>query len=78
MCLCVQVKWSQNGYIYIVGEAVPEVEQDNVCVVESELSEDAALDAVDSSSGPSSVPLTVTEEELCKLYKQLDDKVSKV
>ncbi|KAB5584030.1 hypothetical protein PHYPO_G00102690 [Pangasianodon hypophthalmus] len=54
------------------GEAVPEVEQDGVCVVESELSEDAALD--DRSSGPSSVPLTVTEEELCKLYKQLDDK----
>lgn len=44
-----------------------------MCVVESALSEDAVLE--DSSNGPSSVPLTVTEEELCKLYKQLDDKV---
>ncbi|XP_058259865.1 kinesin heavy chain [Hemibagrus wyckioides] len=52
------------------GEAVPEV--DSVCVVESELCEDAALD--ESSTGPTSVHLTVTEEELCKLYKQLDDK----
>ncbi|KAK3556873.1 hypothetical protein QTP70_022368 [Hemibagrus guttatus] len=54
------------------GEAVPEVEQDSVCVVESELCEDSALD--ESSTGPTSVHLTVTEEELCKLYKQLDDK----
>lgn len=44
-----------------------------MCVVESELCEDAALD--ESSTGPTSVHLTVTEEELCKLYKQLDDKV---
>lgn len=56
--------------ISVEGEAVPEVEQDNVCAVESELTEDAALE--DSSSGP----LTVTEDELLKLYKQLDDKVS--
>lgn len=49
------------------------MEQDSVCVVESELSAEAVLD--DSCSGPSSVPLTVTEEELCKLYKRLDDKV---
>ncbi|XP_060724166.1 kinesin heavy chain-like isoform X2 [Tachysurus vachellii] len=55
------------------GEAVPEVVQDNsTCVVESELCEDAALD--ESSGGPSSVHLTVTEGDLCKLYKQLDDK----
>lgn len=73
MCVCVQVTWSQNCYISVVGEAVPEVEQDKVCVVESELSEDAALG--DSSRDPSSVPCTVTEEALCKLYKQLDDKV---
>ncbi|KAF4079041.1 hypothetical protein AMELA_G00188530, partial [Ameiurus melas] len=52
------------------GEAVPEVEQDSVCVVESDLSAEAVLD--DSCSGPSSAPLTVTEEELCKLYKRLD------
>lgn len=71
-----QSVFSHYGNIFVVGEAVPEVEQDKVCVVESELSEDAALE--DSSSGPSSVPLTVTEEELCKLYKQLDDKVGMV
>ncbi|KAI5109090.1 kinesin heavy chain isoform X2 [Silurus meridionalis] len=54
------------------GEAVLAVEQDNVCLVESKLSEDAALE--DSRSGTSAVLQTVTDQELCILYKQLDDK----
>lgn len=50
------------------------VQDNSACVVESELCEDVALD--ESSSGPASVHLTDTEGDLCKLYKQLDDKVS--
>ncbi|XP_066519772.1 kinesin heavy chain [Hoplias malabaricus] len=59
------------------GEAVPEVEQGGVCVVECELSEDTPLEdsnSKNSSTAPSSIPITATEEEIRQLYKQLDDK----
>ncbi|XP_062853539.1 kinesin heavy chain [Trichomycterus rosablanca] len=54
------------------GEAVPKVEQDGACVEECE---DAALDDTSNDSNHSSSnPVTVSEEELHKLYKQLDNK----
>ncbi|XP_036427083.1 kinesin heavy chain [Colossoma macropomum] len=58
------------------GEAVPEVEQGGVCGVECELNEDAALEdnTRNSSTAPSSILSTATEEQIRQLYKQLDDK----
>lgn len=61
--------------VSVVGEAVPKLEQDGACVVECE---DAPIDDSSDSDCLLSKPVMVTEEELHKLYKQLDDKVRKL